>query len=469
MNKSTEENLLDKYNQLQTSYYQLEDDKLALENQLKKIKRRRKFIIIILLAIGLAGSGYFWFEEGAEWTTYLNFWKTQEEQLESTDNHMLVKKQLLQIKLPLTGKIEPLDQMEIISPLKGMVKEKNFQYNEFVKQGQVLLVIDTNQEQANYRKAYADYLNSKAEVKKIRNWKDSSEVARARRGLTKVQYNLNTTQRELEEIKRLLKKGIVAASELENKEKEYRNQKLDYQSSQDELDSVLEQGSKEKLQIVELKQKNSKFEMETIETRIKNARVVSPIDGVVLLPINTKDDIPSRIQRGSFVKQEQVLFTIANLQGFTIKTKVDEIDILKLKIGQKVTITGDAFKDITLEGTIKYIASQADTENAQKGMPSNFTVTIAVSKLTKEHKQRLLLGMSTDMEVLLEEKPNALVVPFEAVIIDEEQQAWVIKLDAGKSQKVKVKTGMTTIDMVEILEGVQFGEKLLPELLPEDE
>ncbi|MEK8020534.1 MAG: HlyD family efflux transporter periplasmic adaptor subunit [Candidatus Parabeggiatoa sp.] len=466
--------ILNQYRQLQTAYYQLEDDKLALENQLKKLKRRRKLIVILLVITGLGGSGYFWSEDfwSEELTAYvLGFWNTQEAKEETTDNIIVVKQETLQTKLSITGKIEPLNQMEILSPLEGMVKEKHFQYGELTKKDRVLLVIDTTQEEVKYREAHAAYIKAQTEVKKLRDWKNSPEVARARRNLTKAQYGLKTTQRELEEIRRLLKKGIVATSELEKIEESDRNQKLDYQSVIEELEIVLEQGSKENLRISELNRKNAQFKMQEMEERIKNAKVVSPIDGVVLLPINTKEDAPTEIQHGSFVKQDQVLFTIANLQGFTIKSKVDEIDILKLKIGQKVTITGDAFEDITLEGAIKHISSQADKENVQEGMPSRFAVTIAVSKLTDEQKKRLLLGMSTDMEVLLSEKKDALVVPFEAITIDKKEQAWVTKLDkeTGEPQKVQVKIGTTTIETVEILEGVEVGDKLLPEVLPSGE
>lgn len=464
-----EEDILNQYRQLQTNYYQLEDDKLALENQVKRLKRRIKLIVILLIIAGLGSSGYFWSEEV---TTYvLNFWNTQEVKEETTDNIIVVKPQMLQTKLPLTGKIEPLDQMEILSPLEGMVTEKHFQYGELTKKDRVLLVIDTTQEQVKYREAQTVYLKAQQEIEKLRDWNNSPEVTRAKRNVTKAQYALKTTERELEETRRLLKKGIVAASELEKLEERYRNQQLDYQSVQEELKVVLEQGSPENLRIAELNRKNARFKMQKMEARIKNAQVVSPIDGVVLLPINIKENEPTEIQLGSFVKQDQVLFTIANLQGFTIKAKVDEIDILKLKIGQKVTITGDAFEDITLEGAINHISSQADKENMQEGMPSSFAVTIAVSKLTEEQKKRLLLGMSTDMEVLLSEKKDALVVPFEAINIDEQEQAWVTKVDkqTGDPQKVQVQLGTTTIKEVEILEGIEAGDKLLIEPLPSEE
>jgi multidrug resistance efflux pump len=110
--------------------------------------------------------------------------------------------------------------------------------------------------------------------------------------------------------------------------------------------------------------KNAEFKMQEIEQRTENARVVSPLEGVILAPVQRDEDMPTEVQRGSFVKQEQVLFTIANLAGFLIKTKVDEVEIPKLQLNQKVTITGDAFEKITLEGIISWISSQAEKETS---------------------------------------------------------------------------------------------------------
>ena len=96
--------------------------------------------------------------------------------------------------------------------------------------------------------------------------------------------------------------------------------------------------------------------------------------------------------------------------------------------------------------------------------PSQFSVTIAVSKLTAEQKKHLRLGMSTEMEVVLSKNDKSLVVPFEAVTI-KDKDAWVTVLDkkTGKPREVQVKIGQTLVDgALEIVEGIQADDKLLP-------
>lgn len=466
------ESLPDDYHQLQVAYFQLEDDKRLLEKRLRRLKRQRLWLIILILMIGVGIGGYFGWEK---WLTYLpghelialpvTIHQPKEEPAIITGETLVVKTQLLQNKLSLVGKIQPLDQMEVISPLAGTIKEKHFEYGELVKKDQLLLVIDTTKEEVNYREVSTSYIKAQQKVKKLQNWETDPEVTMARRNLLKTQYALASMQRELAETRRLLDKGIVAALELDEKERQYQNEKLDYQSAQERLRQILEQGSAENLRIAELEMKNAEFKRQEIEQRIENARVVSPLEGVILTPVQRDEDMPTEVQRGSFVKQDQVLFTIANLAGFLIRARVDEVEIPKLRLNQKVTITGDAFENITLEGVISWISSQAEKDTSSyysSEEASLFPVTIAVNKLTAEQKQHLRLGMSTKMSVILAEKPKAILIPFNAVTT-KEKKTWVTKINqkTGQPDQVEVKTGLTTVDAIEILEGLKAGDELV--------
>ncbi|MCI5145998.1 MAG: HlyD family efflux transporter periplasmic adaptor subunit [Candidatus Electrothrix sp. AR3] len=459
--KTVGEDLLEKYHQLQSAHFQLEDDKVVLKKQLKKIKRLLTLLVLVTVATAIGISGYFWQEKVRSYLPA--FGDTQANEL-PTEKIITVKQQTLRNTLSLTGKIEPLDQIEIVAPLEGMVQEKNFQYGEFVEKNKVLLVINTAGEQIKYREAQAAYLEASAKVDKLKDWENSPEVASKRRELSKAEYSLKTTLRKLEETRRLLEKGIVAAAEVEELEDSYHNQQLDKQLTKEQLASTLQQGSKENLLIAELKQTNALVRMQSMKARIQNAQVVSPIDGVVLLPPERKEGAPVQVQSGSFIQQDQVLFTVADLRGFNIRAGVDEVDILQLQLGQQVTITSDAFEEnLSLTGTVNYISSQAN--KGVLDMPSVFTVSILVSAPPEEQKKQLLLGMSTDMEVLISEKTDAFIVPFSLVTVDEKEQAWVTKFikKTGKKEKIKVKTGITSADTVEIIEGLQAGDQIISE------
>ncbi|MCI5208813.1 MAG: hypothetical protein D3910_08475, partial [Candidatus Electrothrix sp. ATG2] len=214
--------LADKYHQLQATHYQLEDDHFAVQHQLRRTRRRYRLFFLLLLIAGLGTSGYFWHEELASF--FPGGAKLGKKSAPPQEALVTVKQQTLRNTLSLTGKIEPLGQIEVVAPLEGKVLEKKFQYGDFVSKGTLLLTIDANNEEAKYRKAQAEYLQAEAELLSLKNWEKSLDVVRIRHELKKQQYALKTTQRELKKNQRLLKKGIVPSSEVEQLEEDYQNQ-----------------------------------------------------------------------------------------------------------------------------------------------------------------------------------------------------------------------------------------------------
>ncbi|MCI5123757.1 MAG: HlyD family efflux transporter periplasmic adaptor subunit [Candidatus Electrothrix sp. AR5] len=460
-----ETDLADKYHQLQATHYQLEDDHFALQHQLKRTRRRYRLLFLLLVIVGIGSSGYFWRGELSAFLAGVPGLEKQGD--EPKEPLVTVKKQTLRNTLFLTGKIEPLGQIDVVAPLGGKVLEKKFQYGDFVAKDTLLLLIDTENEEAKYREAQAKYLEAEKELNSLDNWEKNLEVVGKKHELTKAQYGLEIIRRELEKARRLLRKGIVASSEVEQLEGKYQNQQADVVYFKKQLAGILEKGSEENVHLARLKRENADLEMKALAARIAKAQLVSPIDGVILLPVSRKQEAPFEIQPGSFVKQDQVLFTVADLHGFIIRAQVDENDILKLQVGQEVTITGDAFQDnLTLKGTVQYISFQAAQQ--EPGRASAFSVRISVVAPTDEQKKRLLLGMSADMEVLISEKPNAIIIPFALVTLDGKKKAWVTKVieATGKKEKVNVTIGVTEANTVEILEGLEVGDKIVREPLP---
>ncbi|MCI5225455.1 MAG: HlyD family efflux transporter periplasmic adaptor subunit [Candidatus Electrothrix sp. AX2] len=457
--------LEEKYHQLQTKHYQLEDEHFAVQHQLRRIRQCYRLFFLLLIIFGIGSSGYFWREELLSLLSG-GAGRTNKEDI-SSEKFLTVTRKTLRNTLSLTGKLEPLSQIDVVAPLEGKVLKKNFQYGDFVAKDTLLLIIDTENQETKYREAQAAYLEAKDELNSLKNWEKSFDVIEVQHSLKEQQYGLKIIQRDLKKTKRLLKKGIVSSSEVEGLEEEYKKQQRETAFLQQRLVLTLEKGSKENIHIAELKEKNFLLEMKAIQARIAKARLVSPFNVVILLPVSWKNEGPLELQTGSFVQQDQVLFTVADLHGFKIRAQVDENDILKLKLGQEVTITGDAFEDdLTLKGTVQYISFQAEQQVLDK--PSSFSVRILVDSPTEEQKKCLLLGMSVDMEVLLSEKPNALIIPFDFISIDNKDKVWVRKLmkDIGEIKKIPVKIGITKANTVEILEGLEVGDKIMQEPLP---
>jgi RND family efflux transporter MFP subunit len=284
-------------------------------------------------------------------------------------------------------------------------------------------------------------------------------VARAQRSLAKTKLSLESEKKNFEETERLFKKGIVPANEYEGAKQQYAGQKLDLLSAQEEIQAIIAKGGEKSRKIAELEMENAQARVKEAEQQLTMAAVVAPVSGVVIMPGSSSDGKTVKVaEKGTPLQQGELLFSIGDLSGLSVKSKADEVDIKKIQEGQKVTVTGDAFPETPLNGRIASISSQASSNSGQ-GMPS-FEITVAIDELTPEQRKLILVGMSANLEVIIYEKPEALMVPVSAVQ-SEGDKRFVNKRKGTGFEKTEVKTGYTTLDSVEVLDGLKTGDEIV--------
>src|SRR5204863_1822040 len=123
-------------------------------------------------------------------------------------------------------------------------------------------------------------------------------------------------------------------------------------------------------------------------------------DGIALVPPKSgSSESSSEIAVGTSVKQNQVLVSIGNLEGLSVKIAINEIDINQVAPGQEAMITGVGFPKETLKGFVKEVASQAQIAQGGLGGLPTFSATVIVPSLTPEQKKLIRVGMSAKILV----------------------------------------------------------------------
>ena len=244
-----------------------------------------------------------------------------------------------------TGKIEPTRKAEISSEITGIVKQVNVDYNSSVQEGQVLALIDPTDFELKLSEAKANSAKASADFE-----------------LSKSIYNSN---------KILYNKNLISKEEL-------KNSKVLYSSAL---------ASREQAQVA----------LEKAKTDLKNTKIISPIQGSVI----GKNIVP-----GQTVTEKQSglpLFTVAhNLDKMIVITSVNEIDIGKVKIGNKCEFVTDAYPDKRYSGEIMQIISEPNTVNNLV----TYDVLIEFNNIEKKLKP----GMTASVEILVENKKDVLKV-----------------------------------------------------------
>ena len=152
------------------------------------------------------------------------------------------------------------------------------------------------------------------------------------------------------------------------------------------------------------------------EDRVTWTTVVAPMSGTVTR-LNVEEGEIVTSGRSAF-SQGPAILTIADLSRMVVKTRINEVDIAKIALGQRVEIRVDAYRDEVFEGRVNEIAPSAFAPG-QMGQQGDGTITFEVMIEVVGSPAELLPGMSADVDIIVMEDDNILQLPIDSVIDSE--------------------------------------------------
>jgi RND family efflux transporter MFP subunit len=164
--------------------------------------------------------------------------------------------------------------------------------------------------------------------------------------------------------------------------------------------------------------------------------VTSPIDGVVL----RRDG-----EVGEVAGANDALFWVGAPRPLRITADVDEEDIARVAVGQKVLIKADAFPDRVLTARVDRVTPKGDPVN------KTFRVRVALPDDTP-----LMVGMTAEINIVTAEKDDALLLPAAALV-----DGKVFVVEDGKAEPRPCSLGIRGRNTVEVIEGVGLGDLVL--------
>jgi len=170
--------------------------------------------------------------------------------------------------------------------------------------------------------------------------------------------------------------------------------------------------------------------------KLDNYAITAPMDGVVL----RRDG-----EVGEIVDPGQIMFRVGVPKPLQAVAEVNEEDIPRVVLGQKVLLRSDAFAGKQLEGKLREITPMGDP------VAKTYRIRIALPDDTP-----LKVGMSVEANVVTREKPNALLIPSDAV-----QGTAVFVVDGDRVQRRNVEIGIRGTRAVEILSGLKEDERVV--------
>ncbi len=444
--------------ELQSAYRELEESNQTLGTALRKVQAARAVATTFVIGLFVLVGAVAWHSPLAPASAP----GADPNAAAATDGATItVAPERLISTISVFGRLAPRREVLVTSPAAGKVAEARFQYGERVAVGQHLLKLDTTEIEREHREALAAHINAAKNLAELEDWANNPEMARVRRDLSKARLALDNQKNTLEQTALLLEQGIVSAAEHDAARRQYESQRLDYELLERDRQTVLAKGDADAQEVARLELENARIRVRRLEETLANASIAAPIAGVLLQPAQTSLGQEERLLvRGQVVAQGQPLFTIGDVEGLSVRGWVDEVDVDKIRLAQAVVVRGDAFPDLELRGAVSHVSRQA-RQGAPREAPT-FEFVATVDGLKAAERGSLRLGMSAKVEIVVADKPDALLVPISAVQIQGDE-TWLRIHDprGGGIERRRVQTGTTTLTKVEIVSGLRAGEAVL--------
>ncbi len=341
-----------------------------------------------------------------------------------------------------TGKIQPRAKVEVKSKASGIVKQIFVQYGDFVKQGQVLVELDKEELQARVREGLANLLAAQAA-------QESAQAAHERNQEEAQGPDLPFLKSAMERAQNLHKEGLLAKSSVEDTEKAYQLALNKQMIALRNVAVTRAEMARAKAQVAQ-----AQALLESAEQDLRNSTIISPMDGLVLSRnVEVGDAVSSILVLGS---QATLIMTLGDVSDVYVLGKVDEADIGKVYLNQPARIVVESFKDKKFDGKVTKISPLG----VEKDNVTTFEVRVSIRNPGGELKA----NMSTNAEIILEEKGNVLLIPETAVIYDKDRNTSleIPDLSAEKGRrKIVVKLGISNGVKTELIGGLQEGQKVI--------
>lgn len=348
----------------------------------------------------------------------------------------------VQVRVTEVGSVEPLVKVDVKSVLSGKVVALMVREGDRVRKGQVIAQVEPDPSQAR-------------------------DLASVKNAVTETEIALNEARATNDRNEGLRQQGLLSLQTALEMETRFKSAKAQHDAAIERYKIVQESGVPIGL---------------VSGSSTQRLNVSAPMDGIVIRrPVELGDTVTSGV---SSFNAGTIIATVADVGAMIIKAGINEVDIGKVRTGQEVKVSLDAYPKVRFGGRVARIAPAAKLEEKVK----TFEVEVEVDR----QGQELRTGMTANLDILGDKVDGVLTAPVEALFKrDDKEVVYVKKPEAPKVAESKgffasvfaagddktpagkveekdrwkerfemreVETGLSSFDKAQIVKGLKAGD-----------
>lgn len=356
------------------------------------------------------------------------------------------ERRALEVTLAFTGDVLPNRQTPIFAKTSGYIRAIHADRGQFVRAGAVLVEIEPTEMEAALDQSRAALATAEAGLQVARSNLESARanVLNQQALLARAQAVLANDRRQAERLTELFDKGLVSAQERDNARTAHEASQAIVRAQEAQVEvarvQVITTGSQVRLAETQIEQQRSAQRI--AQMRVDDTRVLAPFGGFVA---QRQLEVGAAVsaQAAATSNASIAILTLQEIDPVKVQIEVPERDVARVRVGNVVRLSSDAYADRRFSGRVTQIVHALD--------PRTRTMGIEVSIANPENL--LKPGMYARVELVLEVRPDALMLPLE-VLTGTEGRPTVMVVREGKVATVPVVLGPTQGASVQVVTGL---------------
>jgi HlyD family secretion protein len=336
-----------------------------------------------------------------------------------------------------SGHVETPYRVEIGSQITGTVEEVLVEEGQAVVKGQPLILLDSRELKAALVQAQGAVAQAEARLRQMQEL----VLPAARETLAQTQAVLLNAQQSYDRIVELARTGSATRAALDDAVRALNVARTQARSAELQVFTASPGGSDAIMAQAQLDQAHAN--LETASSRLAYATISAPRDGVL---------ISRAVERGTVAQPGKALLVLAPRGETQLVIQLDERNLGLIAPGQPALASADAFPDQRMKATIVYINPGIDIARA----------AVEVKLRVTEPPAYLRQDMTISVDIETARRSQTLVVPARSVREAVSAAPWVMRLRDGRASRQPVKLGLRGASSIEILDGVNEGDELVP-------
>lgn len=307
------------------------------------------------------------------------------------------------------GEITPAEQVSVRPEVSGRIDQLPVDIGDRIKKGAILFTLDDTDLQTEKSQRQIEIEGAKL------------QATGARLAMEKTELNFNRT-------KELYDRKLLSQEVFDNTKLELDVARNTYDIARNNLER-----SQKTLQIV--------------EDKLAKTKITAPFDCTILTrPVS----VGQAVSGASGVNSGTEVLTIADLGELIINAHINQADVTRMSVDQRVEIEVEAVAGLKLIGRLDRIAPQATIRNGIKGFATRIIVK-------NDEDSGVRPGMTANLTIPLQSADNVIAVPLAAVFTDQGSRFAYVQ-QGDKFTRVPILIGVSDYDFAEVTQGLQGGE-----------